>query len=223
MSFVTGNEREENTMENQQPAETPEPCITHAAESSRCDMSDTSETKTIDTTIHYGNDKCWVCGEPNVNGFGGMRLCVEHKAMDPAKPWEDANAEIERLQKVVADQALTIGTLKDELGKSRADREDWCAEANRVLGELGRATQLLAEERSLTAATAAHTTALERKVADLRTGIDDLLKQKRCEYLNAPHHCAEPDDDGRLPDEESYCFVCQLRLLRENPKPGAAT
>lgn len=51
-----------------------------------------------------------------------------------------AMQEVARLQAVVADQALTIGTLKDAL----------------------------ASEQSLTAATAEHTTALERKVAELQ-------------------------------------------------------
>lgn len=90
-----------------------------------------------------------------------------------------ANREIERLQAVVADQALTIGTLKDEIG-SLTTRLQGAANANaQFRAQLKLANdeldetrsrmltthRLLEDERSLSAATSEHTTALERKVA----------------------------------------------------------
>jgi uncharacterized protein YhaN len=152
-------------------------------------MPDTSETNSVDREPHeplsderyeQASDRSWMRAELKSLGREVRRLREQNVQLAEARDYalrtnepaldlsRDRREENERLQAVVADQALTIGTLKDELGKSHADREDWCAEANRVLGELGKATQLLSEERSLTAATAAHTTALERKVAELQ-------------------------------------------------------
>lgn len=84
-------------------------------------------------------------------------------------------AEIERLQAKVADQALTIGALKDGAARTAKLFQQWETEIERsrqkiegVELERDHAQKLLSEERSLTAATAAHTTALERKVAELQ-------------------------------------------------------
>lgn len=55
-------------------------------------------------------------------------------------------AEVERLQKVVADQALTIATLRDTVGKQTSDFE-------KLRAELAETKHLLEEERALTAAT----------------------------------------------------------------------
>ena len=79
------------------------------------------------------------------------------------------SAEVERLQSVVADQALTIGVLKDEnaaIRKSIGDGDygptaaelqrfrDREPEVTRLRAELAETKHLLAEERALTAACA---------------------------------------------------------------------
>jgi phage host-nuclease inhibitor protein Gam len=162
-------------------------------------MPDTSETNSVDREPHeplsdehyeQASDRSWMRAELKSLGREVRRLhevvdhaYLAHEAHFGAERVKHLESEIERLQAVVADQALTIGTLKDELGKSHADREDWCAEANRVLGELGKATQLLSEERSLTAATAAHTTALERRVAELQAALEPLVETTVDEWV----------------------------------------
>lgn len=80
--------------------------------------------------------------------------------------------EKERLDSVVADQALTIGTLKDEIGSLTA-RVQWITkEESDRFAETGKLKKLLDDERSLSAAAAQHTTALERKVVELQAELD---------------------------------------------------
>jgi hypothetical protein len=124
------------------------------------------------------------------------------------------NAEIRRLQKVVADQALTIGAQLDTIGALRCQQEMWAADKqDRVNGAtiaefmkaVANLQKLLSDERSLTAAAAQHTTALERKLEWFeRYEREALLKVLR-----------EPG----FPSSWAYYH----KWLSENPKPGAAT
>ncbi len=100
--------------------------------------------------------------------------------------------------------------LEKEVERLRAEKDEWKAAAQTGLNNLIAKSDKLIEQNEQ----------VKAENARLSEGIDDLLKQKWCEYLNRPHQCSDPDDDGRPVDEEDYCFVCKLKLLT---KPGAGT
>jgi chromosome segregation ATPase len=163
-----------------------------------------------------------------------------------------AEAEVKRLQKVVADQALTIGTLKDELAMLRdvlsvqdaqhANQRDERRKAERAADaeierlrkqiegfemERDHAQHLLSEERKLTAATAEHTTALERKVAELQ---EEAVKLR--ETYSAAHEAhlkihAENQDLRRsvatMACNHKGIGLVDCRICDPLTKPGATT
>lgn len=117
---------------------------------------------------------------------------------------DDSHAEAERLQAVVADQALTIGTLKDSNAAQACVIRDYGLENSKLQA-------LLNEERSLSAAAAQHTTALERRVSwfDQQAKLLDALLDALMEH-----------------NEQAYDWVAFRELSRwrqANPKPGATT
>ena len=157
-------------------------------------MPDTSETNSVDTD----ND---VDSEPEHNLEWALKDQESFRYDDDLPlydAWAIARAEVRRLQAVVADQALTIGTLKDEAARKAALFQEY--------------ERLLSEERKLTAATAEHTTALERKVgwyerreAAVRRVIAEVVR--------------EPEEIEAL---EVRDRAVELRdWVRANPKPGA--
>ena len=119
-------------------------------------------------------------------------------------------AEIERLQKVVADQALTIGTLKDELGATTEalSHERDCS--------TGLADELVRSEKEAQTARLALDVAL-REVEALRSQISSTLEALT--YTFGPTEISE---------KQRVAKVLELRdtvktWTRENPPPGAAS
>lgn len=108
-------------------------------------------------------------------------------------------AEIERLQKVVADHALTIGTLKDELGAT---------------------TEALAHERDCSTGLADELVRSEKEAATARLALD--VATKEIEALRAKLKWFEERDE-RIERNHSWSVDGRALYEKHNPKPGAAT
>lgn len=131
-------------------------------------------------------------------------------------------AEIERLQKVVADQALTIGTLKDELGQLRgllcqhgdgtqpASDEQDISNLRRWKSRVEQLETALSDERSLTAAAAEHTAQLERKLECKRVLIDAMRENGAAELAR------ETDSKNRAYKERNALVAALSRIFESH-------
>lgn len=138
----------------------------------------------------------------------GENVCAgcdcEYSLRDGQEPSEFcdscAHDEVLRLQAVVADQALTIGTLKDEAARLNTENDDWHNASRELRDRIERQKHLLDEERKLTAATV--------------TGGE--LHWLRRAWVEAGD-CLRADN---APDAESACLDLQ-RWVAANPRPVA--
>lgn len=185
------------------------------------------------------NDKCWVCGKPNVSRIGGMRLCADHVGDEPSFRWKALSEEYERLQKVVADQALTIGTLKDEVGacrdSQRSDEERY-KRAERVIDGLAFRMKLTPYEAAAQVGFgldhAPETFKLREEAQTSRLALDVALKaneklegqlQSLWQAIDDAVAAGEDVRWGALERIEREAYKIRAGQLDENPKPGAAT
>lgn len=60
------------------------------------------------------NHQCFVCGKPNINGLGFMRLCVDHEFLDPRVQCQGMVAEVERLRAELGEAQVEAGCLQAE-------------------------------------------------------------------------------------------------------------
>jgi septal ring factor EnvC (AmiA/AmiB activator) len=86
-------------------------------------------------------------------------------------------AEVERLQKLVQDQALTIGTLKDENRRHVAMANATADELDRLRAELDRHSRELSAEQGLSAHQGAELKRFRERIAELETLVDDNLNR----------------------------------------------
>lgn len=172
-------------------------------------MPDTSETNSVDTVDEVMGHVEWLKEQEPALGLTatGERMVV-------------LADEIERLREVVADHEDKAR----QLGESIA----W------LYQEKERLEKLLSEERSLSAAAAQHTTALERKVAELQenasaTLYHEALRMKRELEWYARRDLCRLDIVkayyGANIDETDVLEAIDALIEWEktNPKPGAAT
>jgi regulator of replication initiation timing len=183
--------------------------------------------------IHYGNNKCWVCGKPNINGLGGMRLCEEHKAMDPARPWKVMTDEVERLREaltqsvartkeLIAENAkletrnsafqIQADELRNRLRVSRAENAEARADVERVQfiadGERAELTRLRA------ACDMAEMEVIRLREESSRIDGDRLDIKQRLAWFEGREEVMRRHPLGFIPSGWAD-------WLRENPKPGA--
>jgi hypothetical protein len=218
-------------MSEQDVTKTSEPCITHASEPTVMTEKNEPETDTLD-----GGAKYRIETDGGMNGPGQFRI-VEIETADrvarksTARPpyvalvWghglalrvlhslNGEESEVERLQKVVADQALTISTLKDYSSRLDAECESWRTSSQTLREENERLQKALADEKSLTAATAEHTAQLEAKL----TWFEE--REPTVQKLLA----ASIEHEGLVEGQrDESCYFCEcIADLRDYPMSGA--